>query len=241
MVHGRICCIHLRYHALSRSDRACTYPLGCMCTGYIGEFEYVDDHRGGKIVVELNGRCACAALFVQSDRGGRDAGGRWHEETHQTRAHTKHPSQLQTCMPAVLRTPLLNGKSRLVLDFLSKQCASAHTHTHTHTHTSLHQLGSFGAHSTLAWLQHEVIACICLQLSRSEGVWAFLADFHNGHSLPTCRLNKCGCISPRYDISHHEVEEWVGRLLPSRLVSDTAKFLTKFPLMQCCALVLLHM
>ena len=24
--------------------------------GYIGEFEYVDDHRSGKIVVELNGR-----------------------------------------------------------------------------------------------------------------------------------------------------------------------------------------
>ena len=27
--------------------------------GYIGEFEFVDDHRGGKIVVELNGRCVC--------------------------------------------------------------------------------------------------------------------------------------------------------------------------------------
>lgn len=26
------------------------------CAGYIGEFEFVDDHRGGKIVVELNGR-----------------------------------------------------------------------------------------------------------------------------------------------------------------------------------------
>lgn len=26
--------------------------------GYIGEFEFVDDHRGGKIVVELNGRSA---------------------------------------------------------------------------------------------------------------------------------------------------------------------------------------
>lgn len=25
-------------------------------TGYIGEFEFVDDHRSGKIVVELNGR-----------------------------------------------------------------------------------------------------------------------------------------------------------------------------------------
>jgi ribosomal protein S8 len=31
------------------------------------------------------------------------------------------------------------------------------------------------------------------------------------------RLNKCGVISPRYDISHHEVEAWVARLLPSRL------------------------
>ena len=30
------------------------------------------------------------------------------------------------------------------------------------------------------------------------------------------RVNKCGVISPRYDISHSEVEDWVGRLLPSR-------------------------
>ena len=26
------------------------------CAGYIGEFEIVDDHRSGKIVVQLNGR-----------------------------------------------------------------------------------------------------------------------------------------------------------------------------------------
>lgn len=31
------------------------------------------------------------------------------------------------------------------------------------------------------------------------------------------RLNKCGVISPRYDISHKDIERWVGRLLPSRL------------------------
>ena len=31
------------------------------------------------------------------------------------------------------------------------------------------------------------------------------------------RLNKCGVISPRYDISHDQIESWVGRLLPSRL------------------------
>jgi ribosomal protein S8 len=40
-------------------------------TGYIGEFEYVDDHRAGKIVVELNGRwdpasdlCSCVLWGV---------------------------------------------------------------------------------------------------------------------------------------------------------------------------------
>jgi hypothetical protein len=25
-------------------------------TGYIGEFEIIDDHRGGKVVIQLNGR-----------------------------------------------------------------------------------------------------------------------------------------------------------------------------------------
>ncbi|CAK0787124.1 40S ribosomal protein S15a-1 [Coccomyxa viridis] len=31
------------------------------------------------------------------------------------------------------------------------------------------------------------------------------------------RLNKCGVISPRYDVKHGEIEAWVARLLPSRL------------------------
>ena len=30
--------------------------LSSLTTGYINEFEYIDDHRAGKIVVELNGR-----------------------------------------------------------------------------------------------------------------------------------------------------------------------------------------
>lgn len=35
--------------------------------------------------------------------------------------------------------------------------------------------------------------------------------------LPRCRsLNKCGAISPRYDIAAKDIEAWVGRLLPSR-------------------------
>lgn len=30
------------------------------------------------------------------------------------------------------------------------------------------------------------------------------------------RLNKCGVISPRFDMAAGDVENWVGRLLPSR-------------------------
>jgi len=30
------------------------------------------------------------------------------------------------------------------------------------------------------------------------------------------RLNKCGVISPRFDIKHQDTEKWVANLLPSR-------------------------
>lgn len=32
----------------------------------------------------------------------------------------------------------------------------------------------------------------------------------------TGRINKCGVISPRFDIQVNDVEKWVGNLLPSR-------------------------
>lgn len=37
-----------------------------MKKGYIGEFEIIDDHRAGKIVVELNGRLNKAGVAVES-------------------------------------------------------------------------------------------------------------------------------------------------------------------------------
>ncbi len=38
---------------------------------YIGDFEYVDDHRAGKIVVELNGRLnKCGVISPRYDIGG---------------------------------------------------------------------------------------------------------------------------------------------------------------------------
>ena len=37
-------------------------------TGYIGEFEFIDDHRGGKVVVELLGRInKCAVVSPRYD------------------------------------------------------------------------------------------------------------------------------------------------------------------------------
>ncbi|KAL2239525.1 UNVERIFIED_CONTAM: 40S ribosomal protein S15a [Sesamum indicum] len=41
--------------------------------GYIGEFEYVDDHRAGKIVVELNGRLnKCGVISPRFDIGVKE-------------------------------------------------------------------------------------------------------------------------------------------------------------------------
>ncbi|GFQ07406.1 40S ribosomal protein s15a [Phtheirospermum japonicum] len=41
--------------------------------GYIGEFEYVDDHRYGEIVVELNGRLnKCGVISPRFDVGVRE-------------------------------------------------------------------------------------------------------------------------------------------------------------------------
>jgi small subunit ribosomal protein S15Ae len=47
-----------------------------------------------------------------------------------------------------------------------------------------------------------------------------LVDDHRGGKIVVelnGRLNKCGVISPRYDLEVSEIEDWVGRLLPSRL------------------------
>ena len=40
----------------------------CVCPGYIGEFEIVDDHRSGKVVVFLNGRLnKCGVISPRFD------------------------------------------------------------------------------------------------------------------------------------------------------------------------------
>lgn len=41
---------------------------------------------------------------------------------------------------------------------------------------------------------------------------------HQQSCIVSCRLNKCGVISPRYDLRHGDIETWIAKLLPSRLV-----------------------
>merc|ERR1711951_309926 len=47
--------------------------MGMMKHGYIGEFEYIDDHRAGKIVVNLTGRLnKCGVISPRFDVSIRD-------------------------------------------------------------------------------------------------------------------------------------------------------------------------
>lgn len=50
------------------------------------------------------------------------------------------------------------------------------------------------------------------------GEFEFVDDHRAGKIVVELngRLNKCGVISPRYDVGHQEIEPWVARLLPSR-------------------------
>jgi small subunit ribosomal protein S15Ae len=53
-----------------------TSLISVLLLGYIGEFEYVDDHRAGKIVVELNGRLnKCGVISPRFDVGVKEIEG----------------------------------------------------------------------------------------------------------------------------------------------------------------------
>ena len=76
--------VRLRASSTHRTSLTCLPPQR---HGYIGEFELIDDHRAGKIVVELNGRinkcgcirCVSTALHLPppQPRVTQPAGGRW--------------------------------------------------------------------------------------------------------------------------------------------------------------------
>jgi len=76
----------------------------------------------------------------------------------------------------------------------------------------------------------------CLQKMQEHGyIGEFeIIDDHRSSKIVielTGRLNKCGVISPRFDVSYGELEKWVVNLLPSRqfghiLISTTYGIMT---------------
>jgi small subunit ribosomal protein S15Ae len=61
-----------------------------------------------------------------------------------------------------------------------------------------------------------------------------IVDDHRSQKIVielTGRLNKCGVISPRFDVGYDEIEKWIVNLLPSRqfghiLISTTYGIMT---------------
>lgn len=60
-------------HCLIFQSHLPSYGPSFWTPGYIGEFEFVDDHRSGKIVVELNGRLnKCGVISPRFDVGVKE-------------------------------------------------------------------------------------------------------------------------------------------------------------------------
>jgi small subunit ribosomal protein S15Ae len=57
-----------------------------------------------------------------------------------------------------------------------------------------------------------------MQKHQYIGDFEYVDDHRSGKIVVELngRLNKCGVISPRYDIGGNEIEAWIARLLPSR-------------------------
>ena len=63
-----ICNSVLCNYVLQTDVRMTIIFLHTLLTGYIGEFEIIDDHRAGKIVVNLNGRLnKCGVISPRFD------------------------------------------------------------------------------------------------------------------------------------------------------------------------------
>ncbi|KAM5558118.1 hypothetical protein ABKV19_020054 [Rosa sericea] len=86
--------------------------------GYIGEFEYVDDHRSGKIVVELNGRLnKCGVISPRFDVGVKEIEG-W---TARLLPSRQHPSKEKMSFSLVVTVTKKKLRQR-IWNLLSTLC-----------------------------------------------------------------------------------------------------------------------
>lgn len=86
---------------------------------------------------------------------------------------------------------------------------------------------------------YSVFALICCFLGYI-GEFEYVDDHRAGKIVVELngRLNKCGVISPRFDVGVKEIEGWTARLLPSRQVNSIALFFKLSEMLWCFVLVL---
>ncbi|KAG8070691.1 hypothetical protein GUJ93_ZPchr0006g42442 [Zizania palustris] len=203
--------------------------------GYIGEFEFVDDHRSGKIVVELNGRLnKCGVISPRFDVGVKEieswtarllpsrqfgyivlttsAGIMDHEEARRKNVAEKQQQQPPPPPPpppllllCCLRSPATEMVRVSVLNDALKTMYNAEKR---------------GKRQVLIRPSSKVIIkfLIVMQKHGYIGEFEFVDDHRSGKIVVELngRLNKCGVISPRFDVGVKEIESWTARLLPSR-------------------------
>ena len=88
-------------------------------------------------------------------------------------------------------------------------------HTAAHTHPPTHP----PAPPPAPLLGQVVIKFLQLMMKHGYiGEFEYVDDHRSGKIVVELngRLNKCGVISPRYDVGFGEIEDWIARLLPSR-------------------------
>lgn len=151
---------------------------GCGCPGYIGEFEMIDDHRGGKIVVELNGRlnkcgvirCAIAHLRPSSPLARSSPGRRQriahHRSIHPQDAKTGLASDVYGCgvrLDGEDPNPAHRGASAVVRSTFARaqsSKAAARAHALAHLPSQLLPLGSVGLHVRIKQFSDELGAWV---------------------------------------------------------------------------------
>ncbi|KAK7818583.1 40s ribosomal protein s15a-1 [Quercus suber] len=178
--------------------------------GYIGEFEYVDDHRAGKIVVELNGRLnKCGVISPRFDVGVKEIEG-WTARLLPSRQFGyivlttsagimdhEEARRKNVGAAAMVRVSVLNDALK-----------------------SMYNAEKRGKRQVMIRPSSKVIVKFLLVMQKHGyiGEFEYVDDHRAGKIVVELngRLNKCGVISPRFDVGVKEIEGWTARLLPSR-------------------------